>query len=1267
MFEPSDNEDQGFIIGTPPERVFQSTMTTTQPHNPGNSDSPPSTAKKATLPRHTIAWTQDGMPVFDHLSINDHELEPLHMEFQKDQKESLQMDDDEFFLGDLIHKRVEEINNNRISQRSQQANSSQNLSIGSQVIANPMKHEFSTDAGALSTDAYVVVDSAQNDILPLKIEKPVINPPNTIVFSDDEDSISFDLPLKKGAIFEQTQSMFPVIPHERLHLTQMDTELNEMETPKVEKKKKFFESQSPTTPFTRKFLLDAAEKSTPKSVDTFFPYISGHVTDCIQSNSDFKEMIVLEQKQDSISTYEVHLYGEWGRLEVDIGTRVTIVCPVFDEGVIIIDIVSDSPSFIVFHPHILISPSNLSSALRCSRQGAFNKLFSDLCMPSPNPNVPKGSILDSNYANLAGQFIHEYCEQVVTLYNAKQPILHKELFTEVCDKFLHAFIKNNVDPEPLRDVCKLHSFNFMKYVKNSRIIGRLLSIEENISDYSLGLNGQIDALFESTTNDDPAEMHEYAVQSCRSIDRAPTTFDRAISIVDIKTGKLEKPKPEHAVQLLTYSLLIAQRYGCLVNYAAVFGTKEGVPIEVKVDVREWGRIMVLRNSIAIQLHTTLTAPIKKHAIFGAVYDRPMQFDDLTHDIEDLVHEDAGEFTCRFCDFVSECVVMSEISGQQPSYYKHHEVVDTIESSLFPMVNQTTHTINLSEGYQLQCFAQYLTCKHPLYIISRRESHGCQHILHLSPLSQAAVDQKWKDNDRVMVAATRGEAIVPHLAHCVDGIISNAAPLVLKLSLTSLQQDNIFGLLGNVVALHSKLTYYRNNRAAALLLPISKFQLKKTVWSYKVIEKHLRQLNSNQRQAVVSAMTQRASLVVGLAGTGKSHTVKSIIHTIIDQRSVGRTMRLLVVCQTNLALDNLLLPLLEDGVTVCRFGNPSTLLHDRDFGSKLLLPKSGTLKEIQRAVSSDTIQVIGSTFSSLNNDLLDILGAKSIIMDETTQVSLTDALHAIQCAQHIVLVGDSYQLPPPENHPFVVVPSVFSYFKMHQIPEVFLTLQYRMCKGICDMVSQIVYRGMLRCASDKVSNQKMQCPTFLRHSHSSVFDEKPIVFVDCCGLSDNEFSENIPNTCEHEARLSALVAELLLVHAGSICETNDVMLLTPFRAQLNMINELVRSNSVFDNIAIKSGTVDSSQGCSVDVAVISMVKKYDIGKLLLDWRRLNVLITRSRVKLIIIGNSTILKHVPMLDAILHFISKNSDSCIQTSYHDFKRSVESDIAELKNKLD
>ena len=93
---------------------------------------------------------------------------------------------------------------------------------------------------------------------------------------------------------------------------------------------------------------------------------------------------------------------------------------------------------------------------------------------------------------------------------------------------------------------------------------------------------------------------------------------------------------------------------------------------------------------------------------------------------------------------------------------------------------------------------------------------------------------------------------------------------------------------------------------------------------------------------------------------------------------------------------------------------------------------------------------------------------------------------------------------------------------------------------------------------------------------------------------------------------------------------DIGIISPYKAQVQFIRRLLKQTPFFKPIRklITVNTVDGFQSQERDIIVISMVRSNEVGQIgfLRDLRRMNVAMTRTRMKLLIIENSqTLSKH------------------------------------------
>lgn len=146
---------------------------------------------------------------------------------------------------------------------------------------------------------------------------------------------------------------------------------------------------------------------------------------------------------------------------------------------------------------------------------------------------------------------------------------------------------------------------------------------------------------------------------------------------------------------------------------------------------------------------------------------------------------------------------------------------------------------------------------------------------------------------------------------------------------------------------------------------------------------------------------------------------------------------------------------------------------------------------------------------------------------------------------------------------------------------------------------------------------------------------PVVWFDTSG---SQFTEIC--TTGNPSRLNkdeaVLLAEQLKEYILKIGETRildehiDFGLISPYKAQVQYLRGLLRKDIFFKPFRhlITVHTVDGFQGQERDVILISLVRANESGQIgfLSDLRRMNVAITRARMKLIILGNlSTLTRH------------------------------------------
>ena len=158
-----------------------------------------------------------------------------------------------------------------------------------------------------------------------------------------------------------------------------------------------------------------------------------------------------------------------------------------------------------------------------------------------------------------------------------------------------------------------------------------------------------------------------------------------------------------------------------------------------------------------------------------------------------------------------------------------------------------------------------------------------------------------------------------------------------------------------------------------------------------------------------------ALVQGLPGTGKTSTIEFVVRLL-----VAHGKRVLVSSYTHAAVDNVLLKLVESGMSasVARVGQVSQchpgvhpclverIAAERE-KANVSLPTAESLHQIMTAA-----RVVGvSALSAPRSALLVGQHFDVVIVDEAGQISQPAIIGALMAADSFVLVGDHMQLPP----------------------------------------------------------------------------------------------------------------------------------------------------------------------------------------------------------------------------------------------------------------
>ena len=436
------------------------------------------------------------------------------------------------------------------------------------------------------------------------------------------------------------------------------------------------------------------------------------------------------------------------------------------------------------------------------------------------------------------------------------------------------------------------------------------------------------------------------------------------------------------------------------------------------------------------------------------------------------------------------------------------------------------------------------------------------------------------------------------------------------------------------------------------------------------------LNASQEKAVNQVLCAKEVAVVhGPPGTGKTTTLVEAVY-----ETLHRENQVMVSAQSNTAVDWIAEKLVDRGIPVLRIGNPTRVndkmlafTYERRFEAhsdypelwqirKTIREMTGRLRKSGREdrerlhnqltklrvratgleIRIDTelfteARVIACTLVGAASRVLERKRFSSLFIDEAAQAIEAACWIAISRADRVILAGDHCQLPPTikciEAARGGLGRTLLEKVVLHK-PETMslLKIQYRMHEDIMRFPSRWFYHDELEAAPEV--------------KYRGILDfDTPVSWIDTSELDLQEKA-----VAEGTGRLNTGEAELLVrelknymerIGIRRILEEHiDFGVISPYRAQVHYLRHLLKKEPFFRPCRrlITVHTVDGFQGQERDVIMISLVRANEKGQIgfLRDLRRMNVAITRARMKLLILGEAVTLTRHPFYRELYEYI-------------------------------
>lgn len=519
-----------------------------------------------------------------------------------------------------------------------------------------------------------------------------------------------------------------------------------------------------------------------------------------------------------------------------------------------------------------------------------------------------------------------------------------------------------------------------------------------------------------------------------------------------------------------------------------------------------------------------------------------------------------------------------------------------------------------------------------------------------------------DGDRMVVA-------VPDNGQLID--VQCAEQVGIQLFFDETSYKTMFEALDRVIRAKGRLGYLRDL-----------FYSRQKAETFSFAPLHFPYLNRTQEEAVNKVLWAKDVAVVhGPPGTGKTTTLVEAIY-----ETLRRENQVLVCAQSNMAVDWISEKLVDRGVNVLRIGNPTrvndkmlSFTYERRFedhpdyaqlwairkairelrahckrGDDKYHQKLERLKErateLEIRINAQLFaeaRVIASTLVGSAHRLLERQKFGTLFIDEAAQALEAACWIPLRKVSRVVLAGDHCQLPPTVKS-IAALKGGLGKTLMERIvenkPEVvtLLKMQYRMNEEIMRFSSGWFYGNQVESAPEVKYRSILDFDipmTWIDTSQFEIPEESNLTF------KEQFVGESFGRINKAEAELTLLTLETYFNKIGKqriLDERLDVGIISPYRAQVQYLRRQIKKKEWAKPYRqlISVNTVDGFQGQERDIILISLVRANDDGQIgfLRDLRRMNVAITRARMKLIILGDASTMTRHPFYRKLYDYIEE-----------------------------
>lgn len=821
-----------------------------------------------------------------------------------------------------------------------------------------------------------------------------------------------------------------------------------------------------------------------------------------EKSDDLVLQVTLEVKNSDNQQFLLILMGNWIQCTPPVGATINYIGTFSssDNNIAVID--NDNNNLIIVEPGIMVSCTNIADTLYCERKVILRSRLR--AAGDTNTSIVYGSIIHEIFqSSLAtNQFKRRFIlPKIASLAKVwLEDLLLARTTEESAIEYLESKVSklcqwgnNFLRPNPLVKVKELRSQN-QKFVS----IGKVIDIEEELWSATYGIRGFVDATVEACIKDSRDDV-----------------IKRFLVPLEIKTSVNPKVSFTHQAQTTLYTLLLSERYGINVDFGLLIYSDNASTTIVPTIQREIMDLIIKRNQVAMSLNKKDSLPplinnekqcrVCEYLDYCAVYKCVENNASISRKIVEKMGASAGILK----DYVD---LVGKLKRKHVNFFKHwHNVLDKEEKNMINHTKELWEMTSANREKVGRCFSSVQVKEQVSQILNTDTT--AQYIYKLVPFHTSEFDLKNNEmntGDNIVVSDEKGHIFL------ASGVLLEVSEKqitvkVNKRLLDLLQRQQEFDPRTNQVyhsLLHSywdkenstipasaapmlfrvdknefvfNLNIARNNLVELLLNRFGNNRILNVIVDLKppVFNKLLRnpvvegfKLNADQQMAlnkVASCMDY--TIISGMYGTGKSHTIAAIVEYLVTQKK----KTVLVTANTHAGVDDLVAKMGNRGFGILRVGgwstDPAVLAH-MTTGAGIRTEADINAVYMERPVVATTC--LGITHWVFARRLR----FDYCIIDEASRISLPTTLGPIRYAEKFILVGDDGDFcqikstdPVKRDLALNENISLMERLSTHErLATVRLDTQYRMCDDITELVNRVFYNGTIRCGSTEVAER-----------------------------------------------------------------------------------------------------------------------------------------------------------------------------------------------------